>query len=51
MIIELFIVILMYNEEDNFEYLFVCLLEVLIFFKIIYEIICVNDGSKDKIFK
>lgn len=48
MTIELSIVIPMYNEEDNLEHLFARLLEVLTPLKITYEIICVNDGSKDK---
>ncbi|MBE9195180.1 glycosyltransferase GtrB [Synechocystis sp. LEGE 06083] len=51
MTIELSIVIPMYNEEDNLEHLFARLLEVLTPLKITYEIICVNDGSKDKTLK
>jgi glycosyltransferase involved in cell wall biosynthesis len=48
MTIELSIVIPMYNEEDNLEHLFSRLFEVLYPLKITHEIICVNDGSRDK---
>ncbi|HBB33022.1 MAG TPA: glycosyltransferase [Cyanobacteria bacterium UBA8803] len=45
--VELSVVVPLYNEESNIEYLFERLLSVLIPMKTTYEIVCVNDGSKD----
>lgn len=45
--IELSIVIPFYNEEANIDYLFKRLIGVLEPLKMTYEIICVDDGSKD----
>ena len=45
--VELSIVIPCYNEENNLDYLFEKLESVLQRIKINYEIICINDGSKD----
>ncbi len=45
--IDLSLLIPCYNEEDNLEYLFKRLIEVLQPLNIVYEIVCVNDGSKD----
>ena len=45
--IELSIIIPIYNEEDNLDYLFERLESVLENLNNNYEIICVNDGSKD----
>lgn len=45
--IELSIVVPLYNEEPNIDNLFKRLLSVLEQIYITYEIICVNDGSKD----
>lgn len=44
---ELSIIIPMYNEEENIDSLFLRLLNVLEHLTSNYEIICVNDGSKD----
>lgn len=45
------IVIPLYNEEDNIDYLLERLLGVLNNLKFAYEIVCVNDGSKDNTLK
>jgi glycosyltransferase involved in cell wall biosynthesis len=45
--IELSLIIPCYNEEDNLNYLFERLESVLIPLNISYEIVCINDGSKD----
>lgn len=45
--IDLSLIIPCYNEEDNLNYLFVRLESVLIPLNISYEIVCINDGSKD----
>jgi glycosyltransferase involved in cell wall biosynthesis len=44
---ELSLVIPCYNEEDNLDYLFERLQSVLEPLQSTYEIICINDGSKD----
>jgi len=46
--IDLSIIAPMYNEEANIEYFFEILIPVLIQLGLGYEIICVNDGSKDR---
>ncbi|MDY6786034.1 MAG: glycosyltransferase family 2 protein [Cyanobacteriota bacterium] len=46
--IELSIVVPVYNEEPNLDYLFERLEGVLARLKMSYEIVCVNDGSQDK---
>jgi glycosyltransferase involved in cell wall biosynthesis len=45
--VELSIVVPVYNEEANIDYLFKRLLSVLERMETTYEIVCVNDGSKD----
>ncbi len=45
--VELSIIIPMFNEEANIDYLFKRLLSVLDNMNNSYEIVCVNDGSKD----
>ncbi|MEA5504379.1 glycosyltransferase family 2 protein [Halotia wernerae UHCC 0503] len=45
--IELSVVIPMYNEEPNINYLFERLVTILNSLNMSYEIICVNDGSRD----
>ncbi len=47
MSIELSIIVPIYNEAGNLDYLFERLLGVLNSLNMNYEIICVNDGSKD----
>lgn len=37
----------MYNEENNIEYFFECLVPVIERTRMKYEIICINDGSND----
>ncbi len=49
--IELSVVVPMYNEEPNIDYLFERLVTVLSRLNIKYEIVCVNDGSKDNTLK
>lgn len=49
--IELSVVVPMYNEEPNIDYLFERLVSVLTRLNIKYEIVCVNDGSKDNTLK
>ncbi|MDZ8183687.1 MAG: glycosyltransferase family 2 protein [Nostoc sp. ChiSLP02] len=46
--VELSVVVPMYNEEPNLDYLFERLVSVLARLNMKYEIVCVNDGSKDK---
>lgn len=50
-LVELSIVVPLYNEEQNIDYLFERLFSVLDRMKITYEIVCVNDGSKDNTLK
>lgn len=45
--IDLSIIAPMYNEESNIDYFFETLIPVLTRLNLEYEIICVNDGSKD----
>ena len=45
--VELSVVIPLYNEEVNIDYLFERLDSILNRLDITYEIVCVNDGSKD----
>ena len=45
--VKLSVVIPFYNEEKNIDYLFKRLITVLDKLETTYEIICVNDGSKD----
>lgn len=49
--VELSIVVPCYNEEPNLDYLFERLISVLEPLKMTYEIVCVNDGSKDNTLK
>src|SRR5262249_29003820 len=46
--VELSIVTPMYNEAPNLEHFFTRLLPLLEHLKLTYEIICVNDGSRDE---
>lgn len=46
--IDLSIIAPIYNEESNIDYFFETLIPVLIRLGLQYEIICVNDGSKDR---
>jgi len=45
--VELSVVVPLYNEELNIDYLFERLSSVLIHLNMTYEIVCVNDGSRD----
>lgn len=45
--VELSVVVPLYNEELNIDYLFERLTSVLNRLNMTYEIVCVNDGSKD----
>ncbi len=45
--IEISVIIPLYNESENIEYLFTRLNSVLNELKTSYEIICINDGSQD----
>jgi len=45
--IELSLLIPCYNEEDNLDYLFNRLTTVLDPLNLNYDLVCVNDGSKD----
>lgn len=45
--VELSVVVPLYNEESNIDYLFERLMLVLKEMKTSYEIVCVNDGSRD----
>jgi glycosyltransferase involved in cell wall biosynthesis len=49
--IELSIVVPMFNEEENVEYFFRTLLPVLNSLEMTYEVICVDDGSTDGTWK
>ncbi|MBD2532182.1 glycosyltransferase family 2 protein [Nostoc flagelliforme FACHB-838] len=49
--VEISVVVPMYNEEPNIDYLLERLVSVLVSLKIKYEIVCVNDGSKDNTLK
>ncbi|MFN6562572.1 MAG: glycosyltransferase family 2 protein [Nostoc sp. ChiSLP01] len=49
--IDISVVVPMYNEEPNIDYLFERLISVLIRLNMKYEIVCVNDGSKDNTLK
>ncbi|NES77930.1 MULTISPECIES: glycosyltransferase family 2 protein [Okeania] len=49
--VQLSIVIPFYNEEPNIDYLFERLISVLKPLEMTYEIICINDGSKDNTLK
>lgn len=51
MLVELSVVVPLYNEEPNINYLFERLLTVLERLNTTYEIICINDGSKDDTLK
>ena len=46
--IEISIVIPLYNEEENIDTLFERIIDTLERLKMSYEIICINDGSRDK---
>ncbi|WP_445632416.1 Glycosyltransferase 2-like domain-containing protein [Nostoc sp. DSM 114161] len=49
--IDISVVVPMYNEEPNIDYLFERLISVLTRLNMKYEIVCVNDGSKDNTLK
>jgi polyisoprenyl-phosphate glycosyltransferase len=49
--VEISIVVPLYNEESNIEVLFNRLLSVLEGLNLTYEIVCVNDGSRDDTLK
>jgi len=49
--VEISIVVPLYNEEPNIDYLFERLLLVLDRMNVGYEIICINDGSQDNTLK
>ncbi len=49
--IELSVIVPVYNEQDNLDYLFQRLLAVLDQIATPYEVICINDGSKDDTLK
>ncbi|MDZ8106402.1 MAG: glycosyltransferase family 2 protein [Nostoc sp. DedQUE12a] len=49
--VEISVVVPMYNEEPNIDYLFERLVSVLVRLNMKYEIVCVNDGSKDNTLK
>jgi len=46
--IQISVVIPLYNEEENIDILFKRVISALESLKMTYEIICINDGSKDK---
>jgi len=46
--IQISVVIPLYNEEENIDILFKRVIDALESLKMTYEIICINDGSKDK---
>jgi len=50
-VINISIIIPVYNEQENLDYLFQRLLEVLQKLELTYEIICINDGSRDETLK
>ena len=47
-VVELSVVVPLYNEELNIDYLFERLRSVLSRLNMTYEIVCINDGSRDK---
>jgi len=47
MTVQLSVVVPIYNEQENLDYLFDRLLRVLSSLEMSFEIICVNDGSQD----
>lgn len=49
--VELSIVVPVYNEEQNLDYLFERLEAVVHDLKLSYEIVCINDGSRDDTLK
>ena len=49
--VELSIIVPLYNEEANIDYLLERLISTLDKLKITYEIVCINDGSKDNTLK
>lgn len=49
--IEISVVVPVYNEQENLDYLFQRLLGVLQNLGLTYEIICINDGSRDDTLK
>lgn len=49
--VELSVVVPLYNEEPNIDHLFERLVSVLERLNMKYEIVCVNDGSKDNTLK
>ena len=49
--VELSIVVPLYNEEANIDHLISRLISTLDKLKTTYEIVCINDGSKDNTFK
>lgn len=49
--VELSIVVPLYNEEANIDYLIERLISTLDKLKTTYEIVCINDGSKDNTLK
>lgn len=49
--VELSIVVPLYNEEANIDYLIERLISALDKLKTTYEIVCINDGSKDNTLK
>lgn len=49
--IEISVIVPLYNEQDNIDYLFQRLLAVLGTLNLPYEVICVNDGSRDNTLK
>jgi glycosyltransferase involved in cell wall biosynthesis len=46
--VQISVVVPLYNEEENLDYLFSRILVVLERLETTYEIVCVNDGSRDK---
>ncbi|MDJ0577419.1 MAG: glycosyltransferase family 2 protein [Xenococcaceae cyanobacterium MO_234.B1] len=49
--IEISVVVPLYNEEENIDYLFTRLLSVLDKLETSYEVVCINDGSRDNTLK
>jgi len=45
--VDLSLLVPCYNEKDNLDYLFKRLTKVLEELNIVYEIVCINDGSRD----
>lgn len=48
---EISVVVPFYNEELNIDYLFKRLISALNYLNMRYEIVCINDGSKDRTFQ